>query len=108
MNDFEQPPLLKGPPPRPLLPAPNRDAPESPPSGPAGRGGSGRRFLGLGVLLLFTAALALGVWRHYEQHRQVTDTAEQQANFVPNVRVEQVTQQQGNLHVSLPGTTLAF
>jgi RND family efflux transporter MFP subunit len=108
MNDLEQPPLLKAPPPRPLLPAPDRDTPESPPSGPTRRGGSGRRLLGLGVLLLFTAALALGVWRHYEQHRQVMDTAEQQANFVPNVRVEQVTQQQGNLHVSLPGTTLAF
>jgi RND family efflux transporter MFP subunit len=60
------------------------------------------------VLLLFTAALALGVWRHYEQHRQVMDTAEQQANFVPNVRVEQVAQRHGNVHVSLPGTTLAF
>src|SRR5580704_3605184 len=108
MNDLDQPPLLKGPPPRPLLPAPDRDAPELPPSGPTGRGGSGRRLLGLGVLVLFMAALALGVWRHYEQHRQVTNTAEQQANFVPNVRVEQVAQHQGNVQVSLPGTTLAF
>src|SRR5260370_27243504 len=36
------------------------------------------------------------------------DTAEQEAGVVPNVRVEQVAQRQGNLHVSLPGTTLAF
>ena len=108
MNDLEQPPLLEGPPPRPLLPAPDRDAPESPPSEPTGRGGSGRRLLGLGVLLLFTAALALGVWRHYEQHRQVMDTAEQQANFVPSVRVEAVAQRFGRLHVTLPATTLAF
>jgi|HubBroStandDraft_4_1064222.scaffolds.fasta_scaffold95069_1 RND family efflux transporter MFP subunit len=108
MNDFEQPPLLEGPPPRPLLPAPDRDAPESPQSDPTGRGGSGRRLLGLGVFLLFTAALALGVWRHYEQHRQVIDTAEQQANFVPSVRVEAVAQRFGRLHVTLPGTTLAF
>ena len=108
MNDLDQPPLLKGPPPRPLLPAPDRDAPESPPSGPTGRSGSGRRFLGLGVLLLFTAALALGVWRHYEQHRQVTDTAEQQANFVPSVRVEAVAQRLGRMHVTLPATTLGF
>src|SRR3984893_2563395 len=108
MNDLEQPPLLEGPPPRPLLPAPDRDAPESPQSDPTGRGGSGRRLLGLGVFLLFTAALALGVWRHYEKHRRVIDTAEQRANFVPSVRVEAVAQRFGRLHVSLPGTTLAF
>ena len=108
MNELDAPPALKRPPPRPLLPAPDPDTPEAPPGGPTERGGSGRRLLGLGVLVLFMAALALGVWRHYEQHRQVTNTAEQQANFVPNVRVEQATQQQGNLHVSLPGTTLAF
>src|SRR5712671_5201623 len=108
MNELDAPPALKRPPPRPLLPAPHPDTPEAPPSGPTGPGGSGRRLLGLGVLLLFTAALALGVWRHYEQHRQVMDTAEQQANFVPNVRVEQVAQRHGNVHVSLPGTTLAF
>src|ERR1700752_4195887 len=108
MNDLDQLPLLKVPPPQPLSPAPDRATPQTPPSGPARRGGSGRRLLGLGVLVLFVSALSLGVWRHYEQHRQVMDTAEQQANFVPNVRVEQVTQRHGNLHVSLPGTTLAF
>jgi RND family efflux transporter MFP subunit len=108
MNDLEQPPLLEGPPPRPLLPAPDRDAPESPASDPTGRGGAGRRYLGLGVLLLFIAALGLGVWRHFEQHRQVMDTAEQQANFVPSVRVEAVAQRFGRMHVTLPATTLAF
>jgi len=108
MNDLEQPAVLKEPPPRPLLPAPDRETPESPPSGPTGRGRSGRRSLGLGVLLLFTAALALGVWRHYEQHRQVMDTSEQQTNFVPSVRVEAVAQRLGKLHVTLPATTLAF
>ncbi len=86
----------------------DRDAPEPSPSGPIGRGGSGRRLLGLGVLMLFTAALALGVWRHYEQRRQVMDTAEQQANFVPSVRVEAVAQRFGRLHVTLPATTLGF
>src|SRR5215472_6619852 len=108
MNDLEQPAVLKEPPPRPLLPAPDRETPESPPSGPTGRGRSGRRSLALGVLLLFTAALALGVWRHYEQHRQVVDTSEQQTNFVPSVRVEAVAQRLGKLHVTLPATTLAF
>ena len=108
MNDLDQPPLLKPPPPRPLLPAPDHDTPEPPPGGPPRRGGPGRWLLGLGVLLLFTCALALGVWRHYQQNRQVMDTAEQQANFVPSVRVEAVAQRYGRLHVTLPATTLGF
>src|SRR5271166_1470400 len=107
MNDLEQPPLLKGPPPRPALPAADRDI-TLPPNGADGHGRSGRRLLGLGVLALFIGALTLGVWRHYQQHRQVMDTAEQQANFVPNVRIEQVVQQLGRLHVTLPATTLGF
>jgi RND family efflux transporter MFP subunit len=108
MNELEMPPQLKGPPPRLLLPAPDRGASGSPPNGPTRRGGSGRWLLGTGVLLLFTSALALGVWRHYEQHRQVMDTAEQQSNFVPSVRVEAVTQRLGRMHVTLPATTLAY
>src|ERR1700746_291582 len=108
MNDLDTPPQLKGPPPRPALPAPDPDVPEVPQGGPTRRGGSGRRLLGLGVLVLFTAALGLGVWRHYQQHRQVMDTAEQQDNFVPSVRVEAVAQRLGRLHVTLPATTLAF
>jgi RND family efflux transporter MFP subunit len=106
MNDVEQTPLLKGPPPRPLLPAPDRDA-APPTSEPPRRGGSGR-LLGFGALMLFIGVLALGAWRHYQQNRQVTDTAEHQANFVPSVRVETVAQRLGTLHVTLPGTTLAF
>jgi RND family efflux transporter MFP subunit len=58
--------------------------------------------------LLFTAAFALGIWRHYQQHHQVMDTAEQQANFVPTVRVENVEQRLGTQHVTLPATTLGF
>jgi RND family efflux transporter MFP subunit len=108
MSDLEQPSALKEPPPRPALPAPDRDAPETPPSGPSRRRGPGGRALGLGVLLLFTAALGLGFWRHYEQQRQVMDTAEQQADFVPTVRVENVAQRFGSLHVTLPATTLGF
>ena len=95
MNDFDQQQLLQGPPPQSLLPAPDGDTPKSRPGEPAGRGGSRRWLPGLGALLLFTGALALGVWQHYAQHRQVADVAEQQANFVPSVRVEAVTQRLG-------------
>jgi RND family efflux transporter MFP subunit len=105
MNDLEAPPVLKRPLPRRL--PPYRDTPEAP-SEPPRRGGPGRGLLGLGVLLLVSCALAFGVWRHYEQHRQVMDNAEQQANFVPSVRVEEVTQRLGRLHVTLPATTLGF
>ena len=108
MSDRVQPAALKEPPPRPVLPAPDRDAPETPPSGPPRRRGPGGRLLGLGVLLLFIAALGLGVWRHYQQHRQVMDTAEQQANFLPTVRVENVAQRLGTQQVTLPATTLGF
>jgi RND family efflux transporter MFP subunit len=108
MNNLEQPPLLKGPLPRPPLPEPDRDIPEPSRSEPRRRGGPGGRLFGFGVLVLLLGALALGVWRHYEQHRQVMDTAEQQANFVPSVHVEAVAQRLGRLHVTLPATTLGF
>ena len=106
MSDLDAPPALKEPPPRPALPAPDRDAPEAPPSGPRGRGGPGGRLIGLGVLVL--AAVGLGVWRHYQQHRQVVDIAVEQANFVPTVRVQNVAQLLGTQNVTLPATTLGF
>ena len=55
MSDLEQPQQLKEPPPQPLLPAPDRDTPQSPPtepmspSQPTGRGRPGGRLLGLGL-----------------------------------------------------------
>ena len=99
---------LKEPPPRPALPAPDRDAPEPPPGGPRRHRGRGRWLLGLGVLVVLIAALGLGVWRHYQQYRQVMDTAQQQADFVPTVRVEDVGQHLGRIDVTLPATTLGF
>jgi multidrug efflux pump subunit AcrA (membrane-fusion protein) len=108
MNGLDAPPALKGPPPRPLLPPPDRDTPGLPPSAPARRSGSGRLLLGIGVLGLLIGALALGASRHYAQHRQVVATAQQETDVVPSVRVEEVVRHQGRVHVALPGTTLAF
>lgn len=104
MTHLEQKTLLKEPP---LLPGPDRHT-TPPSSAPGGRGGPGRRLFGLGLLLVLIAGLALGVWRHYEQQRRVIDTARQQADFVPTVRVEDVGQRLGRVHMILPATTLAF
>jgi len=103
MNDLHQPPLQKGPP-----PAPDRDTVSPAPNAAIGHRRSNRRPLGVGVLVLLVSVLALGVWWHYQQHRQVIDTAEQQANLVPTVHVETVVLRLGRLHVTLPGTTLGF
>jgi RND family efflux transporter MFP subunit len=73
-----------------------------------GRGKSGKRLLGLAVLLVLGGALARGVWFHYEQYRQAVTIAQQHRDFVPSVRVGTVTMSGDVLHVTLPCTTLAF
>jgi len=109
MNDLDAPPGLKAPPPRPLLPPPKPNSRGPRPLATRGaRSGSVRWAIGLAVVLLVFGAFALGVWRHYQQHSRVVAFADQQADFVPRVRVEQVTQRSGRVHVTLPGTTLAF
>src|SRR5271163_5370181 len=69
------------------------------------RGGSGRRLLGLGALLLLLGGLAVGIWRHYTLHLEVTAAAEQHRDFVPSVRVEAVRASAGTMSVTLPATT---
>ena len=102
MNELDKPQALEAPQPR-------RDRGDAkPPGPPRGQVGRGSRLFALGVLVLLAGALALGVGRHYAQHRQVMATAQQEANFVPSVRVDLVTQPPGNTIVSLPGTTLAY
>jgi hypothetical protein len=105
MNEVDAPAALKGPLPGPALPPPDRD---TSPGALNGHRNSSRLVLGLGVLVLFITALGLGVWRHYQHYRQVVDTAEQQADFVPTVRVQEVAQRLGNVHMTLPATTLGF
>src|SRR6266571_632551 len=88
-------------------PVRSRDA--QPPSGEQDRrSGSGRRLLGLGALLLLLGGLAVGVWRHYALHLEVTAAAEQHRDFVPTVRVEAVRASPGTMSVTLPATTNAF
>src|SRR5271165_5899908 len=69
---------------------------------------SGRRLLGLGALFLLLGGLALGIWRHYTLHLEVTAAAEQHRDFVPTVRVEAVRASPGTMSVTLPATTNAF
>ncbi len=70
--------------------------------------GSRARLLGIGVLVLFAAALGFGFWRHYSLHAQVMATAEQRQNFVPDVRVASVRTSSSTMSVTWPGTTEAF
>jgi multidrug efflux pump subunit AcrA (membrane-fusion protein) len=72
------------------------------------RSGSGRRLLGLGALLLLLGGLALGVWRHYALHLEVTAAAEQHRDFIPSVGVDAVRASANTMSVTLPATTNAF
>jgi len=89
-------------------PAPNRETEWRPSEIRDRRRGSGRRLLGLGALLLLLGGLAVGVWRHYAPHLEVTAAAEQHRDFVPTVRVEAVRASPGTMSVTLPATTNAF
>ena len=68
----------------------------------------GGRLAGLGLVLVAGAALASGAWSHYAAHREVLATAEQQRNFVPQVRVATVEPSDNIDVVKLPATTSAF
>jgi RND family efflux transporter MFP subunit len=89
-------------------PARNRDTQWRPSSEHDRRGGSGRQLLGLATLLLLLGGLAIGVWRHYTLHLEVTAAAQQHRDFVPTVRVEAVRASPGTVSVTLPATTNAF
>src|ERR1700730_7435845 len=88
-------------------PARNRDI-QQPTGEHDRRSGPGRRLLGLGALLLLLGGLAVGVWRHYALHLEVTVAAQQHRDFVPSVRVDAVRASPGTRSVTLPATTNAF
>jgi RND family efflux transporter MFP subunit len=87
--------------------AADQDVPRHPDHRRGGRS-LGRRLLGLVVIVLAVAALALGVARHYAQHRAVTDANERHRAQIPTVRTDTVRASGKLMPVSLPATTLAF
>ncbi len=91
----------------PHIPVPDPDIEGLPPTRRRRRRGKGG-VLGIGVLLIFGAAVLFGTWSHYMQARAVAATAEQRRDFVPSVRVATVRASDGHTVVSLPATTSAF
>jgi RND family efflux transporter MFP subunit len=68
----------------------------------------GGRLAGFGLVLVAAAALASGAWSHYAERRQTLATAEQERDFVPQVRVATVEPSDNIEVVKLPATTSAF
>ena len=81
---------------------------ESPFHRPRTRGRWRRRLFVLAMCLVPLAALAFGATRHYARYRQVTETAQQRRDFVPQMRVATVKPSDPFELVTLPATTLAF
>src|SRR5579862_4797655 len=70
--------------------------------------GRRRRLLVLGVAVVLGGALTAGAWTHLTQYHVSADAAEQERDFVPQVRVARV-EPGGEIEViKLPATTSAF
>ena len=101
----------------PRLPEPH--APESenkwrPPAPPeencpvAARRSRQRKRLGLTVLALLVAGLALGVWRTQAAREQAVDAKQHYRDIAPTVRVAEIKAAPPMIDVTLPGATLAY
>src|SRR5580704_16245328 len=66
------------------------------------------RLIVLGVAVVLAGALTAGAWTHLTQYRQSVNTAEQERDFVPQVRVANVEPSSEIDIVKLPATTSAF
>ncbi len=64
--------------------------------------------LGLGALLVLSAAVGYGAWRHNQLHTEVLATAEQARDLVPAVLTAPVRASPPTASVFWPGSTLAF
>jgi len=73
-----------------------------------GKGGRGGRIAAFSAVLIVPAALGSGAWSHYARQREVIATAEQERDFVPQVRVAKVEPSDPIEVVKLPATTSAF
>jgi RND family efflux transporter MFP subunit len=95
---------------RPSDPEPLRKPEREVEHGPQAPGASraGRRWLGLGALLVLFGAVGYGGWRHYQLHTEVIATAEQARDFVPSVLTAPVRASPATVSVFWPGSTLAF
>jgi RND family efflux transporter MFP subunit len=85
---------------------------ERPAAAPGPAPGTRRRatgwLFGLAVFLMLASGVAYGAWRHYGEERAVLATAQQQRDFVPNVRTAQVRASDDVITITQPATTLAF
>jgi RND family efflux transporter MFP subunit len=68
----------------------------------------GARLFALGGALALAGGISVGTWGQQSQQQQVMATAEQERDFVPNVRVATVEASPGIVSATLPGTTAAF
>ena len=85
---------------------PEREVEHGPPARRPSR--AGRRWLGLGALLILSGAVGYGAWSHYRLHTEVLATAEQTRDFVPSVLTAPVRASPATASVFWPGSTLAF
>jgi RND family efflux transporter MFP subunit len=66
------------------------------------------RIIVVGVAVVLAASLTAGAWTHLTQYRLSAEAAEQERDFVPQVRVASVEPSSDINVISLPATTSAF
>jgi RND family efflux transporter MFP subunit len=82
-------------------------AAEQPAHGSEKRGRRGRLVV-LGVAIVLAGALTAGAWTRLTQYRLSADAAEQERDFIPQVRVASVEPSSAIDVIKLPATTSAF
>lgn len=83
------------------------DPPPRPPTKQAHRPAA-RWLFACAAFLPLTGGLGYGAWRDLQREHAVMATAQDQRDFVPNVRVAKVRSSDDTITITQPGTTLAF